>query len=244
MLLVLSSGFLAFARHAGVALGLERLGVRPSRICGVSSGALVGSLLAAGHSASAVAELVAGITPRSYLALRLPFADGTPGLFSLDPLVALLREKLPARFEDLETPLAVGVVERATGRTALLDSGPLPEAVAASCAVPALFAPRRIDGRLLLDGGVADRIFLTPLLERHPAEHVVVHLVASSRYRAEKRQARVRAQLEAAAAHARVTVIETERSRASLWSLGDVLRQVEEASAATIAAFGATEGAA
>ncbi|HCF58883.1 MAG TPA: hypothetical protein DFS52_12940 [Myxococcales bacterium] len=241
--LVLSSGFLAFARHAGVALGLERLAVRPSRICGVSSGALVGALLAAGHSASAISGLVAGTTPRSYLTPRFPFAGGSPGLFSLDPLVTLLREKLPPRFEDLEVPLAVGVVERATGEPLLLESGPLPEAVAASCAVPTLFAPREIDGRLLLDGGVADRIFLAPLLERHPAEHVVVHLVAPSRYRAEKRQARVRAQLEAAAAQARVTVIETGRSEASLWSLGDVPRQIEEASAATVAAF-QTEGAA
>ena len=232
--LVLSSGFLAFARHVGVALGLEALGIRPARICGVSSGALVGALLAAGHPAAEIADLIAGTRVRSYLRPRFPLAGGVPGLFSLEPLVRLLRERLPERIEELPTPFAAGVVDRASRQPVLLESGPLAEAVAASCAVPAIFAPRRLDGRLLIDGGVIDRIFLGPLLERHPVEEAIVHLVAPSGYRTAERQGSVERQLEAAAAHARIRVVRTGRSEASLWSLGDVRRQIEEAKAATI----------
>jgi len=35
---------------------------------------------------------------------------------------------------------------------------PVPEAVAASCAIPVLFEPVRIDGRLLVDGGVSNMV--------------------------------------------------------------------------------------
>ena len=46
--LVLSSGFLAFARHVGVLRAVERSGQDVTGVCRTSSGALVGALWAAG----------------------------------------------------------------------------------------------------------------------------------------------------------------------------------------------------
>jgi NTE family protein len=228
--LVLSSGYLAFSRHIGVAAALERAGVRPGRICGVSSGAFVGALLAAGLPASKIAEVFTERgSVRAGIRLRL-LGRGGPGLFSLDPLVSLLSAWLPRRFEELPVPFAVGTVDRVTGEPVLLESGELCEAVAASCAVPWIFGPRMIDGRWLVDGGVHDRLFLGPLLERHPAQRVIVHLVAPSSYRAGERQERVRAAVLAASAGAAVTLIETPRSGATFRSLGDFAGQIEEAS--------------
>jgi NTE family protein len=238
--LVLSSGFLAFARHVGVARGLEKAGIVPDRISGVSSGALIGALLAAGHGTSALSDLLAQTEPRALLRLRFPLAEGVPGLFSLDPLVAWLRRWLPERFEDLRVPFSVGVIDRAAGRKALIESGPLAEAVAASCAIPWFFAPRRLEGRWMHDGGVADRLFLAPLLERHPAPRVIAHLVCPSRYRAARRQALVETQLREASASCQLTRVVTGRSEASFRSLGDVGRQIEEASTATLDALRTT----
>ena len=61
--LVLSSGFLAFARHVGVLRAVERSGNEVSGLCGTSSGALVGALWAAGVSADRVLEKIVAQQP-------------------------------------------------------------------------------------------------------------------------------------------------------------------------------------
>ena len=68
------------------------------------------------------------------------------GVLSLDPVVEHLRQLLPATFEELPVPLAVGVVDQ-TGKHMLIRSGPLPEAVAASAAIPMVFAAVDIPGK-------------------------------------------------------------------------------------------------
>jgi predicted acylesterase/phospholipase RssA len=67
------------------------------------------------------------------------------GFISLEAVVERLRQLLPPTFEELEREFAVGVVTR-SGRHVLLDSGPLPEAVAASAAIPVIFAPVDVPG--------------------------------------------------------------------------------------------------
>ena len=68
------------------------------------------------------------------------------GVLSLDPTVERLRQLLPATFEELPIPLAVGVVDK-TGKHTLVRSGPLPEAVAASAAIPMIFAAVDVPGK-------------------------------------------------------------------------------------------------
>lgn len=67
------------------------------------------------------------------------------GLLSLDDVIAKLRELLPPTFEELQREFAVGVVT-AEGEHLLIDSGPLPEAVAASAAIPFVFASVDVPG--------------------------------------------------------------------------------------------------
>ena len=82
------------------------------------------------------------------------------GLFSLEAVVERLRELLPPTFEDLDKDFACAVLTP-TGEYVVLDSGPLPEAVAASAAIPFLFAPVHIPGLgLCQDGGARERIGL------------------------------------------------------------------------------------
>lgn len=50
------------------------------------------------------------------------------------------------RFEELDREFSVGVVT-ADGRHLLIDSGPLPEAVAASAAIPYVFQAVDVPGR-------------------------------------------------------------------------------------------------
>ena len=151
--LALSSGFFGFFAHAGVVAVLEEEGLFPARGCGSSAGALVGGLWGAGLPGARIRE--------ELLALRREhFWDPWPGWGLLrgarfrDRIEALL----PVRtFGDCRWPLAFSAWDVASKRTAVLRDGPLAPAIHASCAVPLLFQPVRIDARRYLDGGVADR---------------------------------------------------------------------------------------
>ena len=175
--LVLSSGFLAFARHCGFLQAVEDAGLEVDALCGTSSGALVGSLWLAGLSARQIADELSAQAPLRFMRPRLGIWGG---VFSLEPVLARLRGWLPARFEDLDRPLGVGVSP--DGETAqLLTSGSLPEAVAASCAVPYLFAPVGVDGQTYKDGGAVDRLGLAAWRSfRGEGVPTLVHLVEHS----------------------------------------------------------------
>jgi len=148
---VLSSGFLAFAAHAGFLSAVEehsqRHGERVGGVMGTSAGALAGALFAAGYAPAELASVLRERPPLAYLSLNA--SQLWTGVFTLDGAVARLRELLPATFEELPLRFACGVVD-ARGRHVLVHSGPLPEAVAASAAVPCLFRPVHIPG---LTGG-------------------------------------------------------------------------------------------
>nr|MBA2319938.1 patatin-like phospholipase family protein [Deltaproteobacteria bacterium] len=66
--LVLSSGFLAFARHTGFLAAVEELGLPVDAVCGTSSGALVGALWTSGLPALDILALVASRRPIAWAA--------------------------------------------------------------------------------------------------------------------------------------------------------------------------------
>ena len=125
--LLLSSGFLAFGRQAGFLQAIEDRGVQVEAIVGTSSGALAGSLWAAGWSAQ---DLLVALTERLPLASVRPSATPWRGLLSMRAVIADLADRVPERFEDLKRPFAVGVMT-AEGGHRLVRSGPLAPAVAA-----------------------------------------------------------------------------------------------------------------
>lgn len=69
------------------------------------------------------------------------------GLLSMDAVIERLAQLLPPTFEELERDFAVGVVT-ADGEHVLIDSGPLPEAVVASAAIPFVFSAVDVPGAL------------------------------------------------------------------------------------------------
>ncbi|MFH1059586.1 MAG: patatin-like phospholipase family protein [Pseudomonadota bacterium] len=64
--------------------------------------------------------------------------------------------------QSCQVPFAAVATDVQTGRTVIIDRGPLREAVVASCAVPGVAPLVRHQGRLLMDGGVCS---LVPTLE-------------------------------------------------------------------------------
>jgi len=170
--LTLSSGFFGFFAHAGVVSVLEEEGLLPARCSGSSAGALVGGLWGAGLPAAHLRD--------ELLALRREhFWDPRPGrgLLRGARLRARVAALLPVeRFEECRWPVAVSAWDLASKATVVLRSGPIAPAIHASCAVPLLFQPVRIDGRAYLDGGVGDRHGLAATA---PGERILYHHLAS-----------------------------------------------------------------
>ncbi len=159
--------------HVGVLSVLERHGLRADLVSGSSAGAITASYYAAGFSVEHMAELMRSQNTRALFSLRFD----RYGLVSTDDFAAYLRSHLgDRRIEDLERPLYIVCTDLETGKEVVLDRGPLVEAVLASCALPGIFAPVRLGGRLLIDGGVSNNVPVSALVNRGAAYTVGVQL--------------------------------------------------------------------
>lgn len=90
--------------------------------------------------------------------LKLP-----AGLVQGNNLLTLLQNwtpQLPANisFDKLPTPFRAVATDLGSGAEVVLTQGSLPRAIRASMAVPGLFAPLRLNGRTLVDGGVVTNL--------------------------------------------------------------------------------------
>jgi NTE family protein len=61
-------------------------------------------------------------------------------------------------FDELAIPYRAVAAEIATGDTVILSEGSLSRSIRASLSIPTIFAPIRIDNRLLVDGGIAQNL--------------------------------------------------------------------------------------
>ncbi len=62
------------------------------------------------------------------------------------------------RFDELPTPFRAVATDLETGDAVIMDSGDLTSAMRASMSAPGVFAPVERDGRLLVDGGIAENL--------------------------------------------------------------------------------------
>jgi len=69
---------------------------------------------------------------------------------------ALEKVAFDLSFDDLNIPLKIVATDFLTGEKVILTKGKIHDAVRASLAIPLIFPPWEIDGRLLIDGGVSD----------------------------------------------------------------------------------------
>ncbi len=154
--LALGGGFARGIAHLGVLQVLEENRIPLACITGVSSGAMMAAAYASGTPLHRLDEL----------ARRMKFKDvagwtlSKMGLMTSDRMDAFLRSLLAVhRFEDMRIPLGVVACDLKTGEPVLYSQrGDVVPAVRASCAYPGLFRPIAIEGRLLVDGGMAEDV--------------------------------------------------------------------------------------
>ncbi|HBT32989.1 MAG TPA: patatin-like phospholipase RssA [Pusillimonas sp.] len=154
--LILGSGSARGWAHIGVINELNKAGIHPDIVCGTSIGALVGGVYASGH----LDELEKWVTSLglkdvvSFMDLTL-----TGGVLKGERLMAFFREKFKdSDIETLEIPFGAVATSLYSGAEIWLRSGSMLGAVRASIALPALFAPVRHNGQILVDGGLVNPV--------------------------------------------------------------------------------------
>jgi len=152
--------------HIHVIEALDELGIRPVAIAGSSIGAIMGAGMAAGLSGAEIREqTMATVGRRKEIINRLwslrpsSFTQVTKGFrvgqFNIERILpAFLPESVPKDFGDLKLPLKVMTTDYYGQAERVCQSGDLHQALAASAALPAVFMPVRIDGRVMIDGGL------------------------------------------------------------------------------------------
>jgi NTE family protein len=171
--LALSGGFARGIAHIGVLKVLEEEKIPIHFVAGSSVGAFIGALYCAGATAREMEQIACRVRRRHFAQLTI----SRYGFFSNRRMIKFLNKILKVRsFEELEIPLAVTATEISTGEGVVFRSGPLAEAVRASCAYPGVFPPVEAGGRLLVDGGLTHPVPTQPLREMGPDRIIAVHL--------------------------------------------------------------------
>ncbi|MGJ8743478.1 patatin-like phospholipase family protein [Polaribacter sp.] len=183
--LVLSGGGAKGMAHVGVLKALDKAGVQIDYIGGTSMGAIMGALYSVGYSGVEIEKIIDNIDfntllrdqlPRSTetffekeygekTAFTLPVTQGVLGLPKavsrgqnvLNSLLELLgSHNNNTDFSKLPIPFYCIATDVETGGTVLLEKGSLALALRASSSFPTLLNPVELNGKLLVDGGIAN----------------------------------------------------------------------------------------
>jgi NTE family protein len=154
-------GARAFA-HLGALEVLLDAGLLVDRVGGVSMGAFVGGLLAAGRDSAAMdaccyEEWVRRNPINDYTLPRHSLVKGHKAEAMLERVFGELR------VEELARSFYCASVNLRANQLVIQRDGPLMDAVGASISLPLIAPPLRRDGRLLIDGSLLDNLPLQPM---------------------------------------------------------------------------------
>ena len=156
--LVLGSGSSRGWAHIGAIEALVEEGIPIDYISGCSVGSYVGTIYASG-SLPSLRDFVLRMDGKkvfSYFDVVFPrsgLLDGTKKVAELFSMHTPVK-----RFSELNIPVMMVATDLRRGEKVVLKSGELLPALRATMSVPGLFAPARVKGRWLVDGGVVDPV--------------------------------------------------------------------------------------
>lgn len=159
---VLSGGGIKGVAHIGLLQALKEHGISPKHISGTSAGALVGALYAAGCSSKEMLKFFQKTPIISWFNI----STSKPGLLDTEKYRSYLEKYFPENsFEALDKNLIITTTNIEKGEVVYHNSGGLIEPLMASCSVPLVFSPIKIDGALHSDGGIMNNFPVEPLAQ-------------------------------------------------------------------------------
>lgn len=160
--LVLSAGGTRATSHLGVISVLEEAGFPIDVIAGVSMGAIIGSLYAAGKPPEQLRKDALKLTVKTgtnFGPLSLLRYILFQKLFSSKKMEKFIQKETDnRRFEDLLTPFACVAMDINSGEAIIFREGRIAPAVRASMNLPGVFKPVKYRHRYLVDGAIVDSV--------------------------------------------------------------------------------------
>ncbi len=151
--LALGGGAARGFAHIGVIQVLEREGFKADMVAGTSAGSLVAALHASGMGGEALERAALEMEEAAIADWTLPIFNR--GLLRGEALARYVNRQVQGRLlQDMPTPLGILATDLSSGEGVLFRRGDTGTAVRASSAVPGVFTPVDISGRLYVDGGL------------------------------------------------------------------------------------------
>lgn len=193
--LVLSGGGAKGFAHVSVLKKLDEAGVRIDYIAGTSMGAIIGGLYASGYSAKELDSVLRVYDLDGLVRDDLPrevssfYQKENDGKYAISLPLVKRKIELPSAvskgqnafnifsqltehvhevddFTQLDIPFFCLATNLETGEEVVLDKGFLPEAIRASGSFPGLLIPVKVDGKVLVDGGIVDNFPVEKMKEK------------------------------------------------------------------------------
>ena len=153
---------------------IDDCGVKPTALAGTSMGSIIAAFYASGWSGADIRSFFEQhiiergdnwktLIPKRRGLIKWLSAFGISlkgnGLLKVDGLLKYLIESIDAdTFEDLKIPLKVVATDFHSGDAVVFEKGLLAPAIQASISIPGIFVPVNYEGRILVDGGVANNL--------------------------------------------------------------------------------------
>ena len=177
--LVLMGGGSRGLAHIGILDILQKNGLTPDIIAGTSMGGIIGGLFASGISPTKLKEIANDFNLNNFIERpNIPFLSKKKQISVLDFLKLesyknRLLKKLGLNIEDrmeaylrsligeicieeLPVKFVCNAVDLVSGKEIVFEKGKLYKALRATMSLPIIFEPARVNGMLLVDGGVLD----------------------------------------------------------------------------------------
>ena len=163
--LALSGGGVRGFAHIGALRAMEDVGIKPDIIAGVSAGSVVAAFYAARMNADEIFDIFSAVDMSKFLQVDI----SKSGFLKLDKFRRFIAKKIPVdNIEQLATPALIAATDINNQQEKAFTTGNIAERVIASCSIPLIFKPVKIDNTYYVDGGVMHNLpsfYLRPLCD-------------------------------------------------------------------------------
>jgi NTE family protein len=155
--LVLGGGGAKGLAHIGVLEEFEKANIPIDIIIGCSAGSLVGAVYCDTPNAAYVRSVLEPMEVESFLDINI--FKAWYGLSQGHAMNRTLHRCIEAKeFHELQIPLLVVATDLYSGQLVTFGGGPIIPAIQASTAIPIVYSPVELHGRVCVDGGVVDPV--------------------------------------------------------------------------------------